>query len=145
MANTITGANAVFMLGIDGVYDSPQQLQGFGPDEISESETLKSAEVVMGVDGQMSAGFVYVPVVQKVTLAASSPSNAIFDAWWSAMQTGQEVLWANGIIILRSVGTKWIGTNGILTGYPIMPAVKRLLQARQFEITWESQIPVPML
>jgi hypothetical protein len=145
MANTITGANAVFMLGIDGVYDSPQQLQGFGPDEISESETLKSAEVVMGVDGQMSAGFVYVPVVQKVTLAASSLSNAIFDAWWSAMQTGQEVLWANGIIILRSVGTKWIGANGILTGYPIMPAVKGLLQARQFEITWESQIPVPML
>lgn len=142
--NTITSASAVFMLAVTGVFSTPQQLQGFGPDEVSDAEVLKSAEVQMGVDGVMSAGFVYVPVVQSVTLAASSASNALFDAWWAAMQTAAEAIFANGTITFKSVGTKWIGINGILTGYPIMPNAGKLLKPRKFEISWNQLIPAPL-
>jgi hypothetical protein len=145
MGNTITSANAIIMLSVNGVFSTPVQLQGFGPDELTDSQAIKSAEVQMGVDGTMSAGFVYVPAVQSVTLAASSTSNAIFDAWWSAMYVAAEAIFCNGTIVFRSTGKKWIGTNGILTGYKILPDAGKLLKAQKHEITWESLIPAPTL
>jgi len=137
----ITSANAVYTLTITDLFNSPQQLQGFSADDIFNTETLKSAEVVMGLDGTLSGGFVYVPIVQSVTLQADSASNAVFDQWWTQSQSSLNPFIATGYVSLPSLGTKWNMTRGFLTGYMPIPDAKKLLQPRKFEITWNTIQP----
>ena len=137
----ITGANAVYTISITDLFPAPVQLQGFAADDVFDTDPLESAEVLMGVDGFLSAGFVFVPVKQSVTLQADSPSNLIFDAWWSANQASRSVFYANGFISLTAIKTQWVMINGVLTTYPPTPNVKKLLQPRKYAITWGGISP----
>ena len=92
----------------------------------------------MGVDGIMSAGFVFVPVKQGFTLQADSDSNDVFDIWWNNMQITKSIFYANAVITLIDIGTKWNFTRGALTQYQPLPNAKKLLQPRKYEITWNS-------
>lgn len=142
---SITAASAVYMLGVTGLFGTPQQLQGFAADEVWGTDPLKSAEVLMGVDGILSGGFVYVPIEQTITLQADSASNLLFDAWWNAMQGQQTPFPAQGTIRIRSVGSKYILTRGFLTTYQPLPDAKKLLQPRKFGITWNAVTPAAIL
>jgi hypothetical protein len=141
---TITGANAIVMLTIPGVFPQPQQLQGFAADDVFDTDAIESAETVMGVDGRLSAGFVYVPVNQTYALQADSESTFVFDNWWAANQVAQDVFRANGVVLLKAVGKKWTLTNGALTSYKPIPDTKKLLQPQRYRITWERIFPAPV-
>jgi hypothetical protein len=138
---SITSANAVYQLAIANLFPTPVQLQGFGTDDAFDTDSLESAETMMGVDGKLSGGFVYVPTKQTITLQADSASNSIFDTWWSAAQGQQDVFVANGLILLPALGKKWTFTKGFLTGYSPVPPAKKILQPRKFGITWERVSP----
>lgn len=138
---TITAANAIIMISIRGLFPIPQQLQGFATDDVSDTDMLESAEVLMGVDRRLSGGFVAVPFKQNYSLQADSASILIFDSWWAAQQAAGEVFPANGIIVINAIGKKWVLTRGFLTGYKPLPDIKKLLQPQKFSITWESSIP----
>jgi hypothetical protein len=139
----ITSANAVLSLAIPPLFPVPQNLQGFAADDVYDVPQIRSVETLMGVDGVLSGGFVYVAVLQRIMLQADSPSNAVFDQWWSQMQATQSVYVANGVIRLPSISTKFVQTTGYLTGYKPAPAARRVLQPREFEITWNSIQPQP--
>ncbi len=136
----ITSANAIFLITLD-IFPAPQQLQGFAADDIFDTEPLESVETSMGVDGNLSAGFVFVPVRQSIHLQADSPSGFFFDQWWAANQIGRQSLAASAVVILNSLGTKWVLTNGFLRQYKPIPDARRILQPRVFGITWESVSP----
>lgn len=138
---TLTAANAVIALTIPGVFNTPQQLQGFGVDDATDADSLTSAQIAMGVDGVLSAGFVFVEVKQKYTLQADSLSNFIFDQWFAAQQSALETFPANGVLLLKSLKTKWTWTRGFLTGYKPAPPVKKILHERNYEITWQKMVP----
>jgi hypothetical protein len=138
---SITAANAVLMISIPGLFPVPQQIQGFAADDVYDVEAIESAEVSMGVDGRMTAGFVYVPVKQSFTLQADSASAFIFDTWWATQQQAKDVFYASGSTVLPSLGSKWIQTKGALTSFKPVPDAKKLLQPRKFTITWESNLP----
>lgn len=140
---TITSADAVFTLGIQVLFPAPQQLQGFAADDVYGVAQIKSVEVMMGVDGVLSGGFVFVAVPQEITLQADSDSNDLFDLWWTTMQSTKGVLRATGLIQLPSIATKFVHTSGFLTGYTPIPGAKKLLQPRRYEVTWQSIVPVP--
>lgn len=140
---TLTSANAAIFLQIAGLFPTPQQLQGFAVDDIFSVEKLNSAEVQMGVDGRFSAGFVFVPVKWNISLMADSESNFLFDQWYTAQQTGRELLPCSGIVLLETLNTKWTLTRGFLTGYPVMPDAKKILESRNFELTFQSITPSP--
>lgn len=150
---TITGANAIYALSIAPpafapqvsatLFAAPVQLQGFAADDAFATEPLASVEVLMGVDGILSSGFVYVPVRQTITLQGDSISNQIFDLWWNAMQTTKDVYLAQGIITLTTIQTKYALNNGSLTTYQPLSDVRKLLQPRRFGITWQSIQPAP--
>lgn len=152
---TITGANAVFTLSIAPpalaaqvsatLFAAPVQLQGFAADDAFATEPVASVETLMGVDGFLSAGFVYVPVRQNISLQADSASNDLFDLWWNSMQTTRDVYLAQGIIILTTIQKKYTLTNGSLTTYHPLADVKKLLQPRRYGITWERSSPAPVL
>jgi hypothetical protein len=138
---SITGATAVVLITLPTVFPAPVQLQGFATDDVYDTDDLVSAETLMGVDGKLSGGFVYVPVVQRYHLQADSPSIPFFDAWYGAQQQIIEVLNANGLISIPSLGKKFTMTKGFLTGYKPLPDAKKLLQPQNFAITWQSVSP----
>jgi hypothetical protein len=140
---TITAANAVIMFSIPGLFPTPQQLQGFAADDITDTDALESAEVLMGVDGVLSGGFVYVAVKQNYALQADSPSAQIFDQWYATQQQIQDLYTAQATLLYPSIGTKWAMTKGFLTSYMPIPAAKKLLQPRKFTVTWQSISPAP--
>lgn len=140
---TITSANSILLLSIAGLYDVPQQLQGFAADDIFDTETLETAETMMGVDGHLSGGWVPIPIKWNISLQADSPSVLVFENWYAAQQTAQEVYVATGQIQLPSVKRKYAMERGFLTSFPPTPGAKKVLQPRRFQITWERLTPAP--
>lgn len=143
-SKTITAANAVFTLAIPGVFLAAQNLNGFAADDIFTVEAQKLVETSMGVDGQFSGGFVFVPVPQKISFQANSPSIALFDLWAAAMVTGVDSFPAVGFVTLPSLGKKWSMVQGFLTSYPPMPDAGRTLKPQQYEVTWGQLVPTPL-
>jgi hypothetical protein len=139
----ITAADLVLTLSIPLLFPVPQQMQGFATDEAFDIPTIKSAEVMMGVDGVMSVGFVFVPIIQTISLQADSLSNSFFDVWWAQQQATKSTFRASGLIKLPSISSKYILTQGSLTGYKPAPNAKKLLQPRTHEITWQGFAPAP--
>ena len=136
--STITSANSVFTLVVAGLFPAPVQLKGYASDKAFTTEAVDLAEVQMGVDGRMTAGFVPNPVKQTITLQADSPSKDIFTAVIQAMKTAREVFYISGSISLPSTGESFTLTRGILTNAKQIPDAQKVLQPVDFVITWES-------
>lgn len=135
---SITSSNAIVMFTIPGVFNTPVQLQQFSADNVFATEALATAEVSMGVDGVLTAGFVFVPVAQGYTLMGDSESMAIFDDWYAAEQALAEKIAANAIIQLPAIRRKWSMFKGFLTSYPPIPDAGKVLAPRRFGVTWEK-------
>ena len=138
---TITSANSTFHLAIPSIFPVPQRLEGYAVDDAFTTDSVESAEVQMGVDGKLSAGFT--PFVVKMTIAfqADSPSIDLFDTWLNAMRSSKEVFRADGSIYLPAVKRLYTALNGYLTGGKVMPDSKKLLQPVQYNISWEAILP----
>lgn len=141
---SLTAPNARILLSISGLYTVPQELQGFAADDVTDLQSVNSAEISMGVDGKLSGGYVHIVIPQGIMLQADSDSNDLFDTWFTSQQAAGELFYASGIIRLPSVSKSYALTRGILTGFTPMPAVKRVLQPRKYEITWQSILPAPI-
>lgn len=146
---TITSANAVYMLTVanvngDSLFGAPQALQQFSAEDIFTTGPLASAETVMGLDGVLSAGFVFVPVVQNITLQANSPSNDVFDQWWQQQQIAKEVYIADATVVLPALQQKWAMSRGFLTSYPPIADAARTLRPRRYAVTWNAVSPAPI-
>lgn len=135
---TITSANSVFIIVVPGLFPAPVQLRGYATDKAFTTEAIDLAEVQMGVDGRMTAGFTPNPTKQTVTLQADSPSKDIFTALIQAMKTAREVFYISGSIALPSTGESFTLTRGILTNVKQIPDAQKVLQPMDFVITWES-------
>lgn len=141
---SLTGANSIIALAIPGLFNTPQQLQGFAADDVFTTEMVRRIEVLMGVDGFLSGGFVNVEVKQSFSLQADSPSNDLFDQWDATQQQLGDPIIANGEETLLSINKSWSLTRGFLTGYTPVPEVKKIIQPRKFEITWNFVRPAPV-
>lgn len=133
---TLTAANSQFSLAIPGVYNAPQTLQGYATDDAFSTGEVTNAEVQVGVDGQVSAGFVFNLIEMTITLQPTSKSIPVFNNWSLAQQGIKEVLPATGSISIPSIGFKWAGTDGYLTRAAVIPNVKKILQPVNYTITW---------
>lgn len=140
----ITSANAVYTLLIPNVLLAAVQIQGFAADDIFDTEPLEAAEISMGVDGNLSAGFVFVPVQQGITLQADSASNDVFDLWRAQEYANKTKYFASGLVKLPAIGKKWTMVNGVLRTYPVTPNAGRTLKPRKFMITWQNMFPQPI-
>lgn len=135
---TITSANSVLTLVIAGLFPAPVQMMGYATDKAFTTEALDLAEVQMGVDGRMTAGYTPMPTKQTITLQADSPSKAIFTALIQAMKTAREVYYISGSLALPSTGESFTMTRGILTNAKQIPDGQKVLQPVDYVITWES-------
>lgn len=135
---SITSANAVYLLSISALFPVPQQLQQFSTDEIYATDPLEAAEIMMGVDGFLSAGFVFVPIMQTIMLQADSVSSAVFDAWWANQQQQKDLFFATGSITLPSIKLKYTMSQGVLKTYQALADAGKTLKPRKFTIAWQN-------
>lgn len=140
---SLTSANAIITITIPGLFNTPQQLQGFSADNVYDMAVQEVVQTAMGVDGILSGGFVFNPVEQTFDLQADSNSNNIFELWAATQKQIKDVLTANGATTLPSVGKSYIATKGFLISLPPAPAAAKILQPRRYMIRWESILAVP--
>ena len=133
--SSLTAVNSVIMLSVANLFPA-QQLQGFTADEVFDLDDIDVAETIMGIDGVLSGGLIYVPIPWTVNLQANSPSCALFDQWYNYQKAIGDIASASMNIALPGLGYKWIYSNGILKKYSPAPAVKKMVQPRKFTIEW---------
>ena len=153
--STITSANADFRL-IPVVGSAAAALlpalagvgfpvQGFASDDAFATDMVEAAIARMGVDGHASFGYVPRLTPQQITFQSDSPTIPLFETLVGAQDSIREVIELNGSLVLPSVGTTYQLTRGVITRItPIRPA-KRVLEPVQYEITWESVVPAPVV
>lgn len=135
---SITSANSKFMLTLSDLYAYPIEIQGYSADTMFTFDSINPTEIVMGVDGKISAGFVPQPIKQKIQIQPDQDSMLVFDEWFALMQQEREVFYADATITIPSMGKTYTLTKGVLSSYKPMPDAKKTLQAQEYEITWES-------
>lgn len=141
MDTTITSANANLTLIVPGLGLGPAKMEGFASDKAFVSDGVDLAETQMGVDGRMTAGFVFNPVVQTITLQADSPSRAFFKVLAQAMRTQREVFYISGSLAMPSTGEAFTMTRGIMTNHKAIADAMKVLQPVDVKITWERVDP----
>ncbi|WP_407226389.1 phage tail fiber protein [Enterobacter roggenkampii] len=137
---SITSANSTYSLVINSVYPNAQILQGYAADDAFSVDAVDKAQVVMGVDGRQSAGYIFNPIVQTITLMPDSPSLEVFSNWINAMDAIREILKCTANISLPAIGKKYTLSNGVLVNYKPIPDVKKVMQAVPFKISWERVV-----
>ncbi|KPA87288.1 hypothetical protein PF66_06198 [Pseudomonas asplenii] len=135
---TITSANSTFAIAITNLFPVPQSVQGYSSDSMFAMDAVDIAEVVMGADGKMSAGYIFNPQKQTVTIMPDSPSYSMFLLWANTMKAARDVYWANATIIMPAIKKKFTLKNGVMANFKAMPDAKKTLQAAEFHLTWES-------
>lgn len=145
MANdrTLTAANAVLMLGAVGLYDVPRRIQGFSADDVTDVEALNVGETQMGVDGRLSAGFVFNAVSQNITVQADSESIDFFENLQQAEAQRREKYVLFGSVLLKATGKRYTFTRGFLTSAMLMPSIRKTVQPRRYTFMWESVTSAP--
>lgn len=139
--NTITSADAIFSLTVTNLYPTAQVLEGYAADAMFAFGDTEMANTVRGVDGKLSAGFVFGEYLQTITVMPDSPSWQIFETWMLTSLTAKAVFRCNATVILPSTGRKYTLTNGVLQRTKAMPDAQRVLAAGTFQISWESVTP----
>lgn len=141
--STITSANSVFALAVANVFPVPQLLQGYSADDTFTTEAVESVEVVQGIDGNLSGGYVFVPYKMTISIMPDSPSLDLFYAWAQYQLAVREVAIASASIALPSIGKKYVMSKGFLTSNVAIPEAKKVLQASRFQITWKQILGGP--
>lgn len=134
---TITSANSIFILTVPGLY-SGVKLEGYAVDNAFTNDPIDFAEVQMGVDGRMTAGYVPNPTKISISLQADSPSRDIFSVIAEATKAMREIYWMTGVITLPSTGETYALTKGVMTNAKQFPDVKKVLGPVEVQITFES-------
>jgi len=144
MANNITSANSTLALGVVGLFTVPQALQGFSAGDAYSIDTVDISQVLMGVDGVMSSGWVPQIKTMNVTLQSDSLSNTFFEAWYAAQEVAKNTYSAFGVINQPALSRVYTLKNGILSNYAPLADAKEVLQPRKFQIKWELILGSPV-
>lgn len=133
---TITAADVVVTIQQATLFPAPRIIQGFATDDVFDVDAIQSVETQMGVDGILSGGFVFAPIIQNIALQADSESNDVFDTLWAQQQATKSTYPCSGLIVVPAVSKKYAFALGFLTTYKPLADAKRVLQPRRYGMTW---------
>jgi hypothetical protein len=141
---TITSANSVFLLGVTGVFPTAQQLGGYSADAAWAVADVEVGEFLLGVDGNLSAGWLPQMMKQTISLQADSTSGFLFETWQQAENAAKEKIGCFGVLTIPGIRRVYTLTGGYLGTTKPMPDAKKTLAPRDFVITWGSIVPAPI-
>lgn len=140
MSATLTVANSSIVLTVEGLYPNGVTLQGYAADNVFEFPEVENAELQMGIDGKLSAGYVFNPFPVTLTLSADSPSLAVFEEIWNREQAIRNKLDLGLSIATPANGKRGTFRNGYLTSYRA-PSGQRILQPAAAVLTFGRYEP----
>jgi hypothetical protein len=137
---TLTAANTIIILSAPPAWVG-EQIQGFSTDDVYDVDEADVAETLIGVDGNMSAGFINFLTDFTITLQADSFSNDLFELLLSEQKAVSEVFYMSGIINLPGLSRTYNMTKGVLKRIQQAPSAGKLLKMRKYRMTWQSIDP----
>lgn len=140
-SSTITSANSVVSITVQGLFNAPVQLFGYATDKAWDTAAVVLTETQIGVDGRKTAGLVFNPVKQTFSFQADSPSVQIFEAIYAAQRAARDVYYIGAIIDLPATGESYVCNKGTLEDYNAVASAGKVLNAREFSINWASVWP----
>ena len=140
-ASTITSANSVVSITVQGLFNTPVQLQGYSADKAWDTAAVVVTETQIGVDGRKTAGIVFNAVKQTYSFQADSPSVQIFESIYAAQLAARDVYYISATIDLPGTGQSYICNKGTLEDYNAVASAGKVLTAREFSINWGSVQP----
>lgn len=146
----ITSSNAKFSILVPGVFPTPYVLQQFATDDAWASEEVEVAQVVMGVDGNMSAGSVPYLIHQDIVFQADSASiMGIMEPWRAAnaaavSQGATQNFASSGTLTVPAISITYALTKGVLLRITPFPQGKKILQPVRYRITWNGYQALPI-
>lgn len=136
---SITSANAVFQLSINTLFSGT--LQQFGVDDAFTAEVVDTVETEVGVDGYGVGGYRPHEVPMGIRFEAASPSLTVFENWIGAQDALNDVLYGSAVILMPSIGRKYVCQLGFIVRVSTMAAARKVLADREFNIHWMPQGP----
>jgi hypothetical protein len=127
MAGTLTTANSSIALTTEVLYPQAQRIQGYAADDSFDPDAVENGEYSMGIDGKLSAGFVYNEIPLTITLQADSPSLALFQQIWMYEYQNRAKLQQDLTIANPSVGLLYEYKSGYMRSFKAS-AGKKILQ-----------------
>lgn len=137
-ASTITSANSVVSIAQSTLFPSGVNLQGYSVDKAWSTDALEIAETQKGVDGRMTAGWVFNTVKMTFQFQADSPSIAVFQSIWAAMRAARDVYYLSGNIEIPATGETISLVKGVLRSVKTVADAARVLQAMEFVVEWSE-------
>lgn len=132
-----TAISAKLIINIPELGLAGHKVEGFGADEAVTFEEVDVSEIYIGVDGQLNAGYIPQLKTMRILLSATSPSLTIFNRLYQEMERREEVLWIqSAVLTLPAINQSFALTNGALTGFTPVSAIKKTLQPVPVRITW---------
>lgn len=142
IATTVSGSTGSDAIGaLAGLLGVPVTLQGWAADQAFSIDRQNTAEVVLGVDGQMHTGWVPSLVPLNVSLMPDSDSQDYMEEIFTIQKEMREVLLITGVLIIPALGKKYALSNGVLNGYTPIPSHNRVLAAQGSTITFQTITP----
>lgn len=127
MAGTLTVANSAILITTEALFPQAQRLQGYATDDAFDFENVENGEYSMGIDGNLSAGFVFNEIPFTLTLQADSPSLSLFEQTYQYEVSNRTKLTQNVTVTLPAVSKRYDLKNGFMRRYKA-PAGKKILQ-----------------
>ncbi|NGX96385.1 hypothetical protein [uncultured Bradyrhizobium sp.] len=127
MPATLTTANSVLALTTEALFPAAQVLTGYAADNIFETDAVENGEYSMGIDGNLSAGFVYNEIPFTLTLQADSPALKLFEQIYGYEVANRTKLTNNLTITLPALGRRYDLKKGFMRSYKA-PAGQKILQ-----------------
>ena len=137
MAGTLTTANSTLAMTTEALYTSAQRVQGYAADDAFDFEAVENGEYSMGIDGKLSAGFVFNAIPFTMTLQADSPSLGLFENIWSYEYSNRTKLTQNVTVTLPAVSKRYELKNGFMQSYKA-PSGKKILQPAVVVFTFNT-------
>ena len=134
----ITSANAVLVLGVEELYPVGVQLTNFSTDQMLSSDDMEIAQVRMGVDGGLAAGYAPTPFSLTITLEASSPSLTVMQSLLMAMKTNKTTYKCSVTLTIPSIKQVHFWRNGVLTNGNPVPAPKKVLDPTSWKFVFQD-------
>lgn len=143
MAGTLTTANSSIGLVTEALFPQSQRVQGYAADDAFDPDAVENGEYSMGIDGKLSAGFVYNEIPLTITLQADSPSLQMFQQIWMYERQNRTKLQQDLTISNPSVGYRYDYKSGFMRSLKA-PAGKKILQPAVIVFVFEQLQFVPI-
>jgi hypothetical protein len=127
MARNLTVANSTLAMTVEALFPQSQRLQGYAADDAFDFDNVESGEYSMGIDGKLSAGFVFNEIPFTITLQADSESLDMFETIWRYEVANRAKLGVDVTVTLPAVGKRYDLKGGFMRRYKA-PSGKKTLQ-----------------